>query len=113
MAYDIEFRRQVLESAKECNDGVRGAAKKFRVSATTIENWKKLFRETGGLGIRHANSKKKNTNPKRFRQKIEESPGMLQREPTNYFKICRQSIWQILKKFGYKRKKSDFVSGKD
>jgi transposase len=105
VAYSIEFRREVLASANRCNDGLRGAARKFRISPTTVLNWKKLFEETGSLENRHTDTKERKINQDEFKRIIEEKPDMLQRELADHFKVCRKSVWRMLKKFGYKYKK--------
>jgi transposase len=107
MVYSIEFRREVLKSSDE--DGVRGAARKFHISPTTILSWKKLLEERGNLEIRRAEVKERKINQAEFRRKVEENPDILQRELADHFKVCRKSIWRMLKKFGYKYKKNDFV----
>jgi transposase len=111
MAYSIEFRREVLESA--CKDGLREAARKFRISPTTILNWKKLLDDTGSLKIRHADTKERKINQEAFRRKVEENPDILQRELAVSFNVCRKSVWRMLRKFGYKYKKKRLCTEKE
>jgi transposase len=112
MAYSIEFRKEVLESSKRCNDGLRGAARKFRISPTTILSWKRLFEETGSLKIRHVDTKERKINQEEFKRKVEENPDILQRELADSFNVCRKSVWRMLKKFGYKYKKKRLYTEK-
>ncbi|MDR2795031.1 MAG: transposase [Holosporaceae bacterium] len=112
MAYSIEFRREVLASANRCEDGIRGAARKFRISPTTVLNWKKLFEETGSLEIRHTDTKERKINQDEFKRTIEEKPDMLQRELGDNFNFCCKSVWKMLNNFGYKyKKKRLYVKG--
>jgi transposase len=112
MAYSTEFRNEVLESSKKSNDGLRGAARKFHISPTTILNWKKLFAETGSLRIRRVDTKERKINQEEFRRMVEEKPDILQRELADHFNVCRKSVWRMLKKFGYKYKKKRLYTEK-
>lgn len=112
MAYSVKFRMEVLESSKRCNDGLIGAARKFRISPTTILNWKKLLEETGSLNIKHVDTKERKINQEEFKRKVEENPDILQRELADHFKVCRKSVWRMLKKFGYKYKKKQLYTKK-
>jgi transposase len=75
MAYPKKYRQRVLEFIEEGNTQ-QEAAKIFKVSRSTIQDWQRLRAKTGDLEKRELNRKASKYCPVKLRQIVEQEPDL-------------------------------------
>ena len=73
MAYDIKYRERVLSFIEEGNTW-RKAQEVFKVSSTTIMEWKQLLSETESLKKRELKREARKYHPEKMKEILKETP---------------------------------------
>ena len=77
----------------------------FKVSVSTLQDWRKLVRETGKLEKRELKRSFKKVDPEKLAAYIAEQPDAYLKEIAEGFKCCETAIGKALKKLNITRKK--------
>jgi transposase len=79
--------------------------KAFKIYASTVNDWKKLFAETGSLAPKYAKEKKGKIDVKKLEAELERKPDLTLPELGMIFGCTKQSVHGALKKHKITRKK--------
>jgi transposase len=106
MSYDRKFREKVLYFIDKGNT-IKSAHELFGVGTTTIKEWKKLRRETGGLANRPLKRSGRKICLERLEAYIAKSPDSYQNEVAELFGCTQPAVHYALKRLNMTRKKND------
>jgi transposase len=109
MGYDIKYRRRAIEYWGEGNSK-RKTAEVFRVSATTLQEWKSKLNETGTLTPKKRKETWRKIEPGRLRKYIEENPDAYLREIAVEFGCTNRAVEKALSRLKITRKKNGSIS---
>jgi len=104
MAYDKTFRERALKFHSNGNS-IAKTARTFGVGTTTIKEWKKLARETGGLEKRAIVRGFKKINPEKLNAYLKEHPDAFLHEIAEPFNCTAMAIHLAMKRQSITRKK--------
>ena len=102
MTYPVSFRRKVVAHIQE-GMGKREAARLFKISPNTIYEWL----NAKDLQPRPAVSRRGKIDKVALVKHIEEYPHMYLRERAAHFGVSVNAIWELMRRLGYRKKKSD------
>ena len=105
MGYETKYREQVMKFIDKGNT-VKAAHELFDVGESTIKEWKKLRKETGGLEKRSLNRKPAKLCPERLRIYINEHPDSYLSEIAEAFNCTVPAVFYALKRMKITRKKN-------
>ena len=110
MAYDIKYRRRAIAY---WNDGhsKRTTADVFKVSASTLQEWKSQLKETGTLAPKKRKETWRKIKPKKLKRYVEENPDAYLREIAAVFGCTIHAIETALKRLKISRKKNHDLQG--
>jgi len=108
MAYERKYREKVLEYIGKGHT-YREAQEVFGVGATTIKEWKKLAKETGGLQKRPLVRSSKKIDPDKLKAYLAENPDSYQHEIAEAFQCTQPAVFKALKRLGIRRKKNERI----
>jgi len=109
MSYSVEYRQDVLNFCERSGNSIRKGSRIFNLSPTTIMKWKRLKKEgnlSGGTFVR----KQRKLDLDALKALLDKNPGLIQSEMATHFGVNRETIYNGLKKIGYKRKKKLFCT---
>jgi transposase len=110
MSYDKKYRQRTIEY-RESGHTLEETSLVFKVSISTIRDWQKLHRETGGFEKRPLIRSHKKVDPKELERCIEEHPDAYLVEIAEMFHCDESAIRRALKKLGITRKKNQTLPG--
>ena len=105
MAYSIDFRKRAIEYMNERHTG-KELYEAFKIYPSTVNDWRKLLRETGSLEPQYAKEKKGKIDIKRLEQELERKPDATLPELAKMFGCRKQSVHTALKKVKITYKKN-------
>ena len=105
MAYDPKFRELVLNHIDKGHT-IRETARTFEVDPKTITNWRKLFKETGGLQDAPKERWHKKIDPVKLAAYYEENPDSYLSETAKIFSCTTTAIFKARKRLKITRKKT-------
>ena len=105
--YSIDFRKRAIAYMDEGHTG-KELYEAFKIYPSTVNDWRKLLRETGSLEPQYPKEKKGKIDKKRLEQELERNPDMTLPELGKIFGCRKQSVHTALKKLKitYKKKRS-------
>ena len=89
----------------------REAAATFKVSTSTVWEWKSKLKETGELTSKKRKETWKKIDPERLTKYVEEHPDAYQHEMAEAFGVSLHAIQKALKRLEITRKKNHIISG--
>jgi transposase len=104
MAYDIKFKKRVLEYLAE-GHSQEATAKVFGIGTTTIKAWKKENATTGLHAPKPRNRKPRKIDPEKLREAVAANPDAYLSELAEQFGCSIEGIRKVLKKLKITRKK--------
>jgi len=111
MAYDIKYRLRALEYWSAGNSK-RKTAEVFKVSPSTLQEWKSLLKETGKLEPKKRPETWRKIEPDKLRRFVEENPDAYLREIAAEFNCAIHAVEKALKRLKITRKKNHNLQGK-
>ena len=109
MGYDEKYRRRAIEYWGEGNSK-RKTAEVFKVSASTLQEWKSQLKETGKLTTKKRVEIWRKIEPTKLRKYIEENPDAYLREISAEFKCTNRAVEKALARLKITRKKNGSIS---
>jgi transposase len=109
MAYDKKYRLRALEHWGE-GKSIRKTAEVFKVSTSTLQQWKSLLKETGTLERKKLNRTWKKIDPAKLKQYIEDHPDAYLREIAAEFSCTNHAVEKALARMKISRKKNAGIS---
>jgi len=105
--YSIDFRRRAIEYMDE-GHSQKELYEAFKIYPSTVNDWRKLLKETGSLAPRYPKEKEGKIDLKRLEQEIERKPDATLPELAKIFGCTKQAVHTALKKvkITYKKKHS-------
>jgi transposase len=110
MAYDVVFRRRVIEY-KNTGHTFKEVNEAFGVDSKRYYSWKKQPEETGFLEYRSPKERNGKINKNELARLLEEHPDWYLRAFAEKFNVCPQAIDKMFKKLGVTRKKNCYLFG--
>jgi transposase len=104
MSYDKKYRQRTIEYRQEGHT-LEETSRVFNVPISTIQNWTKLYEETGGFEDRIVIRSFKKIDPAKLERYIADNPDAYLREIAEVFSCGESAIRKALKKLGITRKK--------
>jgi transposase len=104
MAYDVVFRKRVIEY-KNAGHTFREVYEAFGVDSKRYYNWKKQLEETGSLEYRSPKERRGKIDKEELIRLLREHPDWYLREFAEKCNVCLQAIDKMFKKLGVTRKK--------
>lgn len=101
MSYPISFRSKVIARI-EGGMSKREAARIFKLSPNTIYLWLNSV----DLSPRHSEPRNRKIDKEALKQHIEKYPDLYLRERAEHFNVSIPAMWKIMRKLGYRKKKS-------
>ena len=111
MGYRKDFREKVLDYLDKGHT-MKEAREVFGVGTTTMKEWRKLQKETGGLEKRPLNRPHKKICPDLLKAYITGNPDQYLREIAKEFNCTDMAVYYALKRLKISRKKNDTLHGK-
>ncbi|MFV0414702.1 MAG: IS630 transposase-related protein, partial [Oscillospiraceae bacterium] len=108
MSYDIKFRRSAIEYWNE-GHSKRATAKVFKVSPTTLQEWKSQLKETGDMKPKKRRETWRKIEPTRLRKYVGEHPDAFLREIAEEFGGTDVAILLALRRLKITRKKNHTI----
>jgi transposase len=108
MGYDIKFRQIVMSYMDEGNS-FRKTAELFKVSTSTLREWKSKLKETGTLKPKQLQRKWKKIDPEKLQSYIDANPDAYQHEMAEEFKVSLRAIQKALTRLQITRKKNHTI----
>ena len=103
MSYDVKFRKRTIEYHKEGNS-IEKTAKTFGISASTLKEWLKQQRTTGGLERKYRTYKTA-INEEELLLYLQANPGAYQYEIGEHFGCDQSVVCRTMKRLNITRKK--------
>ena len=110
MGYDIKYRQRVIDYLSEGHTEKEAAAV-FKVSTSTIWDWKSKLKETGTLAPRERKGTWRKIDPEKLKKYVEEHPDAYQHEMAAVFGVRLYAIQKALKRLQITRKKNHLLQG--
>ena len=101
MSYPISFRRKVLTRIEE-GMSKRDATRLFKLSPNTIYLWL----NSSDLRPQHGAQRHRKLDKEALRRHVQEYPDLYLRERAAHFGVSVPAIWKMMRKLGYRKKKS-------
>jgi transposase len=111
MAYDVVFRKRVIEY-KNAGHTFKEVREAFGVDSKRYYSWKKQLEETGSLEYKPPKERNGKINKNELVRLLEEHPDWYLREFAEKFNVCPQAIDKMFKKLGLPVKKNFYLFGK-
>jgi len=111
MSYEIKFRKRVIDYLSEGHTQ-KEAAETFKVSTSTIWEWKSKLNETGTLAPEKRKETWRKVDPDKLRKFVDENPDAFQYEIAAAFGVRLFAIQKALKRLKITRKKNHALQGK-
>jgi transposase len=105
MAYDEKYRRRALDYWGEGNSK-RKTAEVFKVSTSTLQQWKSKLNETGTLAPKKRKQTWRKIEPSMLEKYIEENPDAYLREIAAKFNCAIHAVEKALARLKISRKKN-------
>jgi transposase len=112
MGYAISFRKKVIDYLNEGHTE-RETAEHFKVSTSTIWEWKSKLNETGTLAPEKRKTTWRKIDPEKLRKYVDENPDAYQSEMAAVFGVRLYAIQKALKRLGITRKKNHGIQGSE
>ena len=109
MAYDEKYRRRALDYWGEGNSKIK-TAKVFKVSASTLQEWKIQLKETGTLAPKKRKPTWRKIEPERLKKYVEEYPDAYLREIAAEFSCSIHAVEKALARLRISLKKNANLS---
>jgi transposase len=109
MAYDNKYRLRALDYWGEGNS-IRKTAEVFKVSTSTLQQWKSLLKETGTVERKELKRTWKKIDPERLKKYIEDHPDAYLREIAAEFNCTNHAVEKALARLKISRKKNAGIS---
>jgi len=109
MGYDEKYRQRAIEYWGEGNSK-RKTAEVFKVSASTLQEWKSQLKESGVLTSKKRKETWRKIEPEKLIQYIEENPDAYLREIAAEFKCTNRAVEKALTRLKITRKKNGSIS---
>jgi len=110
MGYDIKFRRRAIEYWNEGNTK-RKTATVFNISATTLQKWKSMLKNTGKLEDNKRKESWKKIDPVKLKEYIKENPDAYLKEIAEEFNCSDVAVLKALRRLKISRKKNHSIPG--
>ncbi len=104
MAYDVKYRKRVMEYLEEGHTQ-KEAQEVFKVGHSTLSNWRKLLTETGSLQKRPLDRKHKKIDPEKLKACVAEHPDAYLKEIAGAFNCSDTAVGKALARLKITRKK--------
>ena len=101
MTYPISFRRKVVAHIKEGMSS-SDAARLFKISRNTLYLWLK----SPDLEPRAHSMRARKLDKDALREHIDKHPDLYLRERAHHFGVSIPAMWKMMRKLGYRKKKS-------
>jgi len=111
MAYDEKYRLRALEYWSE-GSSKRKTAEVFKVSASTLQEWKSQLKETGTLAPKKRKATWRKIESEKLRRYVEEHPDAYLREIAAAFGCRISAVEKALARLKITRKKNADLPGK-
>ncbi len=111
MSYDINYRQRVIDYLSEGHTE-KETAEVFKVSTSTIWEWKSKLKEIGTLAPKKRKGTWRKINPDELRKYVDEHPDAYQKEIAEAFGVRLYAIQKALKRLKITRKKNYNLQGK-
>jgi len=108
MSYDIKFRQKVVDYMREGHTQKETAAT-FKVSTSTLWEWKSQLNETGTLSPKKRKEIWRKIDPEKLRKFVAEHPDAYQHEIAAAFGVRLFAIQNALKRLKITRKKNHSI----
>jgi len=105
MAYDEKYRRRALDYWGEGNSK-RKTAEVFKISTSTLQEWKSKLNETGTLTPKKRKQTWRKIDPEKLKTFIEEHPDAYLHEIATHFKCVVSAVEKALKRLKITHKKN-------
>ena len=109
MAYDIKYRRRAIDYWGE-GRSKRKTAELFKVSTSTLQQWKSKLKETGTLASKKRKETWRKIDPVKLKKYVEEHPDAYLREIAAEFGCVISAVEKALTRLNISRKKNARVS---
>jgi len=110
MSYDKRYRERALSFLSEGNS-YRKTAEVFKVSTSTLQEWKIQLKETGTVAPKKRKSTWRKIDPDKLRKYVAEHPDAYQHEIAAAFGVRLFAIQKALKRLSITRKKNHSLQG--
>lgn len=110
MSYDIKLRQRAIEYWEE-GHSKRATAAVFKVSATTLQNWKAQLKESGSLEPRKRRETWRKIDPSRLTEYVRQHPDAYLKEIAEEFGCTDVAVLAALRRMKITRKKNDPIQG--
>lgn len=107
MSKSVDLREAAIKYNLEGHT-ISETSKVFGVSKSSIDRWKKKYKETGDLSDKPLSRGFKKINPLELKEYVIEYPDSTQEEMANKFGCTNQAISKALKRNNITRKKNKF-----
>jgi len=97
----------------DAGNSYRKTAEIFKVSTSTIREWKIQLKETGTLAPKKYERKWRKIDPEKLRKYVEENPDAYQHEMAAEFGVRLYAIQKALKRLRITRKKNHRIQRKE
>ena len=108
MAYSKDFRERAIAYMDEGHT-YKQLYEAFKIYPATIEDWRKLLKETGSLDPQYRKIRKRKIDLEKLKQAIEEKPDAYLSELAKPFGCTEQAVFCTLKKLDITVKKILYV----
>ena len=105
MAYEEKYRRRAIDYMAEGNT-FRATASTFRVSISTLLEWKSQLKETGSLAPKKRKGTWRKIDPQKLRKYLEEHPDAYLKEIAAHFKCSIRAVEKALTRLKISREKN-------
>ena len=105
MAYEEKYRRRAIDYMAE-GHSYRATAETFRVSISTLLEWKSQLKETGSLASKKRKETWRKIDPEKLRKYVEEHPDAYLKEIAAHFKCRIYAVEKALARLKISRKKN-------
>ena len=105
MAYDIKYRARAIEHWSE-GHSKRETAEVFKVSTSTLQQWKSQLKETGTLAPKKRKETWRKIDPSKLQKYVQEHPDAYLREIAASFGCTISSVESALVRLKISRKKN-------
>ena len=109
MGYDEKYRRRALDYWGEGNSK-RKTAEVFKVSASTLQEWKSQLKETGTLTQKKRKETWRKIEPAKLMEYVEANPDAYLREIAAEFGCTVHAVEKALARLKITRKKNGSIS---
>ena len=110
MSYEVKYRERSMEYLREGHT-YKETAEVFKVSVTTLQEWKNRLKETGMLAPAKRKETWRKIDPDKLREYVAQHPDAYQHEIAAEFGVRLYAIQNALKRLGITRKKNHDIPG--